>query len=111
MTKIDEWAFYGSTISSITLPSNLTTIGASAFYACINLTSIVIPASVQYINQMAFQGCSSIKSVEFKNITGWKAYSSTSYTNGEEIALSATDFYTNATKLLSVYKDKYWKRG
>ena len=110
VTKIDEWAFYGSTISSITLPSNLTTIGASAFYICRNLTSIVIPASVQYINKQAFQGCGSINSVEFKNSTGWKAYASTSYTNGEEIALSATDFYSNATKLLSVYKDKYWKK-
>ena len=110
VTKIDEWAFYKSTISSITLPSNLTTIGASAFYTCSNLTSIVIPASVQYISKQAFQGCGSINSVEFKNSTGWKAYASTSYTNGEEIALSATDFYTNATKLLSVYKDKYWKK-
>ena len=111
VTKISSWAFYGSNITSITLSSNLTYIDTASFNTCAKLTSIVIPASVQYINHKAFEGCSQLTSVEFKDVSGWKVYSSTSYTNGQNVELSSSDYYPNATKLTAVYGNKYWKRG
>lgn len=42
------------TITSITLPKNLTSIGHFAFYDCPNLENIVIPKSVKYVGSCAF---------------------------------------------------------
>jgi uncharacterized protein YjdB len=65
---ISEEAFYGcSGLSSITIPSNLTSIGGSAFYGCSSLTSVTIPNSVTSIGDCAFQNCSSLTSVNIPN--------------------------------------------
>ena len=45
------------------IPSNVTSIGSSAFSGCENLTSIIIPDSVTTINYGAFYGCSNLTSV------------------------------------------------
>ncbi len=46
-----------------TIPSNVTSIGESAFYNCVKLTSITIPDSVTSIEYDAFRACSSLKSI------------------------------------------------
>ena len=46
------------------IPASVTSIGASAFWYCSNLTSIEIPESVTNIGQYAFTGCSSVESIE-----------------------------------------------
>ena len=45
------------TITSITIPNCVTSIGNSAFYNCSSLTSITIPNSVTSIGDIAFLGC------------------------------------------------------
>ena len=45
------------------IPSNVTSIGSSAFSGCENLTSIIISNSVTTINYGAFYGCSNLTSV------------------------------------------------
>ena len=52
-------------ITSITIPSGTTTIGANAFYYCDSLTSVTFPSSVTSIGNRAFQGCKNL----FKNST------------------------------------------
>ena len=52
-----------SSIESIVIPSNVTSIGQNAFSYCTGLTSIVIPANVTSIGSMAFSGCSSLTTV------------------------------------------------
>ena len=47
-------AFFGSSISNIALPEQLTEIGDAAFAACANLQSISIPANVTRIGDNAF---------------------------------------------------------
>ena len=44
-------------LTSITIPDSVISIGAYAFYYCINLTSITIPDSVTSIGKGAFQEC------------------------------------------------------
>ena len=47
------------------IPSYITSIGASGFYGCSGLTSIEIPNSVTSIGNFAFSGCSDLTSVTF----------------------------------------------
>ena len=63
VVSIDANAFSGvDAITSVyfAIPSNVRTIGASAFYGCINLTSVVIPSSITSIGANAFDGCSQL---------------------------------------------------
>ena len=56
--------FFGcSSLTSITLPDSVTSIGSYAFYYCSSLTSITIPESVTSIGNYAFDGCSSLTSI------------------------------------------------
>ena len=52
-----------SPITSVTIPSSVTSIGEEAFMDCNSLTSIVIPNSVLTIGKSAFSGCYSLTSV------------------------------------------------
>jgi hypothetical protein len=51
-------AFYNTTITSVTIPETVTTIGSYAFSGCDSLTTITIPASVTEIGSYAFSGFS-----------------------------------------------------
>ena len=50
-------------LKTITLPSELSSIGTYAFYGCENLESINIPESVTSISPYAFKDCTSLKSI------------------------------------------------
>ncbi len=64
MTQIDGYAFYGaSKLKSIYIPSSVTSIGSYAFEFCTSLTSINIPATVKSIGNGAFYGCTSLSSL------------------------------------------------
>ena len=55
---IPSSAFHGcESLTSITIPESVTTIGSRAFYNCISLTDITIPNSVTSIEESAFAGC------------------------------------------------------
>ena len=67
VTSIGKYAFNHSTISSVTIPNSITTIGIQAFYNCDNLTSVTIPYGVITIGENAFYGCSNLTSVTIPN--------------------------------------------
>jgi len=65
VTKLSTYAFQGfSSLESINLPQNLTTIGGLAF-AKTALKSITIPSKVTAIGSRAFSQCSLLKEVTF----------------------------------------------
>ena len=68
VTSIGDYAFDGcSGLKSITIPTSVTSIGNYVFYGCSGLTSVTIPNSVTSIGNYAFYGCSSLTSVTIPN--------------------------------------------
>ena len=64
VTSIGEYAFDGcSGLTSLTIPSSVTSIGEYAFDGCSGLTSLTIPSSVTSIGEYAFDGCSGLTSL------------------------------------------------
>src|SRR3989339_413107 len=67
LTAIGAEAFFGCTLlNDIILPNTLTTLGTAAFKGCTSLPGIVLPASVTSIGAEAFSGCSSLLQVVSK---------------------------------------------
>jgi len=58
VTRIGNYAFYFSTISSIEIPIGVKSVGENAFVGCTYLTTIDIPNSVTNIEENAFNSCS-----------------------------------------------------
>ena len=57
-------SFYGcSSLTSITIPSSVTSLGRLCFSGCSSLTSINIPSSVTSLGRSCFSGCSSLTSI------------------------------------------------
>ena len=64
VTSIGDEAFLGcSGLTSLTIPSGVTSIGVYAFYGCSGLTSLTIPSGVTWIGWYAFNGCSGLTSI------------------------------------------------
>ena len=64
VTSIGGSAFEGcSGLTSLTIPSSVTSIGGSAFKGCSGLTSLIIPSSVTSIGSYVFENCSGLTSI------------------------------------------------
>ena len=64
LTSIEREAFAGcSGLTSLSLPSSLTSIEYYAFYGCSGLTSLSLPSGITSIDWNAFSGCSGLTSL------------------------------------------------
>ena len=92
--NIGDSAFYGSSLSNISIPDSVTSIGDGAFEYCCNLTSISIPDSVTSIGDGAFYDCDSLTSVTIGNSVksiGRYAFYDCSHLSNLEIPDSVTN--------------------
>ena len=65
---LQNW--YCSGLTSITIPSSVTSIGASAFYGCNGLTIVTFPNSVIKIGERAFENCR-ITTINISDLEEW----------------------------------------
>ena len=76
--KLGDFAFNDcSALTSLTIPSGVTSIGISAFGYCSGLTSLTLPSSVTEIGNFAFIDCSGLTSLTLpSSVTsiGWGAF-------------------------------------
>ena len=64
VTTLGDYVFQGCRgLTSLTLPARITEIGNGAFYDCSGLTSLTLPARITYIGTYAFEGCSGLTSI------------------------------------------------
>ena len=103
-----------STLTSITIPDSVTSIGSNAFNGCSGLTSIIIPDSVTKIGGYAFRNCRSLTSVYY---TGTAADWNKINIAGESYEIyyltSATRYYYSETEPElneqgTAYNGNYW---
>ena len=109
VTSIGYAAFYGCiSLPSINIPSSVTSIGWGAFYGCISLPSINIPSSVTSIGRKAFEGCSSLTSINIpSSVTsiGGNAFNSCSSLTAITVDES-NPIYSSENNVLFSKKDK-----
>lgn len=55
------------TITSITIPTDVTKIGEGAFYYCTSLIDVTLHDKITRIDRYAFQGCTSLETIELPN--------------------------------------------
>lgn len=67
ITAIGESAFEASGLTTVTMPTQITTIGKYAFKECRTLQSVVIQEGVAAIEREAFYNCTSLETVEILN--------------------------------------------
>lgn len=113
VTAIGNGAFSGTSITSITMTDNITSIGGNCFkscselisvalsknitriesftfYYCQKLTNINIPNGVTYIGERAFSSCSSLTTLILPNSVTSIGYSSVSFCNSlQKVVLSS----------------------
>lgn len=118
ITSIGDWAFYGSSIASISIPNSVTSIGYRAFFRCSSLTSVTIPNSVMSIGDWAFYNCEKLGTLvlgdKVKNI-GYGAFNGCNklyhiYCYAPEPPVIEEDVFTNYNVNLYVpcnYLDNY----
>ena len=99
ITTLGRGAFFGCNLTSIEIPNSVTSIGEYAFQSSLSLQSINIPNSVTSIGYAAFQGCRSLTSVNIPNSVtniGDYAFSSCTSLTSIEIPNSVTSIGSSA---------------
>ena len=73
-------------LTSVTVPDGVTSIGKYAFDECKNLEKVVLPQSVTEIKDNAFMNCSNLKNVELPN--GITSFNFQSFANCSSLELT-----------------------
>ncbi len=98
--EIYENAFaYCYGLTSVIIPSGITSISNGAFFDCINLTSVTLPNTVTLIGDSAFNRCSSLKNITIPNgvtIIGNSAFHHCRSLTSITIPDSVTGIYSSA---------------
>jgi hypothetical protein len=95
VTCIKNHTFRSTSLTSVTFPSSLTSIGDRSFADCNSLTSVTIPNSVTSIGEGAFDGCDGITVVNITDLEKWCKISF----NGNAFSSEGHYLYLNGKKI------------
>ena len=62
--RIEAFAFYQATITSVIIPNSVKAIGPNAFNSCIDLKSVRLPNQLRTIEDYTFSNCESLTSID-----------------------------------------------
>lgn len=65
----DSFAYSWGTLTSVTIPDTVTSIGDTAFANCDGLTSLVLPESVKTVGVQAFYGSDNLETADIQGVT------------------------------------------
>ena len=100
VTSLGDYCFSGcGGLTSITIPSSVTSLGDGCFSYCNGLTSITIPSSVTSLGSYCFDVCKNLETVYFK---GKKCNSSY-----KDLDIPTTSIIKVPTEYLQEYKDAF----
>ena len=115
VTSVENWSFDNSnslicnSLTCITIPSSVISIGIGAFYNCNSLTYVNIPSSVTFLGNCAFSNCNSLTSITLPNSEleiGDKAFeycnSLTSVTIPNSVTSIGDDVFDNCNSLTCI---------
>lgn len=86
VTTIGVGAFADSALTEINLPETVTTIGIQAFWACTGLTEITLPSSLDEIGAYAFADCTGLTGVTFRSAAPPAGLSETTFDGDAELS-------------------------
>lgn len=64
VTKIGDWSFTSTSITSVTMPDSIKEIGRQAFKSCNSLSSITLSNSLEIIGESGFMLCTSLQTID-----------------------------------------------
>lgn len=103
VTKIGVGAFAGSSLTGISLPNSITSIGSRAFKNCKQLKKITIPAKTESIGKKVFYECRNLKKIviKTKKLTNGKIGNRTFYgISSKAVIIVPKDRFKTYQKLL-----------
>lgn len=105
VTRIGKSAFYGSHLTTLTIPNSVTRIDGYAFEYCRYLKSVTIGHNLNSIGTYAFVGCDSVTSVFWNVINGdyWNFGSQVElFTFGDDVKVIPKSICKNMNNLTSI---------
>jgi hypothetical protein len=106
VSQIGWGAFGGSALTSVTMPTTLTTIDGWAFWNCVRLETVYIPASVSVINTNAFSYCNRLTTITNRSTAPQSVAADVfTYVNTAACTLHVPSASENAYKVAAVWKD------
>ena len=107
VVTIGPYAFsWCESLKHITLPNRITNIGNGAFYACTGLNSITIPSSVTFVGSFAFLDCTKLTSVTMSHSIIYIGKEPFKRCSNLETIYISNGLFAKFEKLLPNYKDK-----
>lgn len=97
--------------SGCSIELDMTSIPSSIFAYATSLTSIIIPDNVTSIGQEVISGCTNLTSATFENTSNWYVGNSVGSTDTAINSSDLSNTSTANTYLKSTYKLKFWTRS
>lgn len=91
-------------LTSVVIPSGVTSIGESAFVNCYELSNITIPSSISSIGRRALSGCYKLTDIYYAGSESqWKAVQISGWENASTLSSTNIHYNCNGPEDLTIY--------